>query len=173
MDNDLRDLFAFLTVVRAGGFRDGARSNGVSASRLSENVRLAPARRPACPASVWRGGRIEELRARRGRRHSQRWLLACILCAVVSGAKGSTEIEERIERMSPAMLRRLRCRRNAAGQYVRSSESTVRRLLQRIPVQSLQKALRGWPQRQAAASNAGSKKTLRDRPRRQDAARFR
>lgn len=39
MDNDLRDLFAFLAVVRAGGFREGARSSGVSASRLSESVR--------------------------------------------------------------------------------------------------------------------------------------
>ncbi|MEY2167498.1 MULTISPECIES: LysR family transcriptional regulator [unclassified Rhodanobacter] len=39
MDTDLRDLFAFLAVVRAGGFREGARSSGTSASRLSESVR--------------------------------------------------------------------------------------------------------------------------------------
>jgi DNA-binding transcriptional LysR family regulator len=39
MDAELRDLFAFLAVVRAGGFRQGARSSGVSASRLSESVR--------------------------------------------------------------------------------------------------------------------------------------
>ena len=38
--------------------------------------------------------------------------------------------------MSPAMLRQLRCRRNAAGEYQRPSESTVRRLLQKIPVES-------------------------------------
>jgi DNA-binding transcriptional LysR family regulator len=39
MDAELRDLFAFLAVVRAGGFREGARASGVSASRLSESVR--------------------------------------------------------------------------------------------------------------------------------------
>jgi len=103
-------------------------------------------------------GRIEDVRARRGRRHSQRSLLACILCAVVSGAKGSTEIGEWIERMSPQMLRQLRCRRSAAGQYQRPSESTVRRLLQKIPVESLEQELGGWLQRQVAAGTAGSKK---------------
>jgi DNA-binding transcriptional LysR family regulator len=39
MDTELRDLFAFLAVVRAGGFREGARASGTSASRLSESVR--------------------------------------------------------------------------------------------------------------------------------------
>ena len=36
---DLGDLSAFVTVARAGGFRDGARAGGVSASGLSEAVR--------------------------------------------------------------------------------------------------------------------------------------
>jgi DNA-binding transcriptional LysR family regulator len=36
---DLNDLSAFVAVVRAGGFREGARSRGVSASSLSEAVR--------------------------------------------------------------------------------------------------------------------------------------
>jgi len=36
---DLNDLFAFVSVVRAGGFRQAARAGGVSASRLSEAVR--------------------------------------------------------------------------------------------------------------------------------------
>ena len=36
---DLSDLNAFLTVARAGGFRDGARASGTSASALSESVR--------------------------------------------------------------------------------------------------------------------------------------
>ncbi|HET6806357.1 MAG TPA: LysR family transcriptional regulator [Frateuria sp.] len=39
MDTDLRDLLAFLTVARAGGFREGARASGSSASRLSDSVR--------------------------------------------------------------------------------------------------------------------------------------
>lgn len=39
MKVDLSDLNAFLAVARAGGFRDGARSSGSSASGLSEAVR--------------------------------------------------------------------------------------------------------------------------------------
>jgi DNA-binding transcriptional LysR family regulator len=39
MTTDLNELSAFVTVVRAGGFRDGARVSGVSASGLSEAVR--------------------------------------------------------------------------------------------------------------------------------------
>ena len=44
MQVDLADLNAFLTVARAGGFRDGARASGVSASGLSEAVRRLEAR---------------------------------------------------------------------------------------------------------------------------------
>ncbi|RUT94115.1 LysR family transcriptional regulator, partial [Mesorhizobium sp. M7A.T.Ca.TU.009.02.1.1] len=36
---DLSDLNAFVAVARAGGFRDGARASGGSASGLSEAVR--------------------------------------------------------------------------------------------------------------------------------------
>jgi DNA-binding transcriptional LysR family regulator len=39
MAADLNDLSAFVTVAQAGGFRDAARSAGVSASSLSEAVR--------------------------------------------------------------------------------------------------------------------------------------
>ena len=39
MSQDLTDLAAFVTVARAGGFRDGARASGGSASSLSEAVR--------------------------------------------------------------------------------------------------------------------------------------
>ncbi len=39
MNQELDDLGAFVTVARAGGFRDGARRSGASASALSEAVR--------------------------------------------------------------------------------------------------------------------------------------
>src|SRR5271155_1424662 len=39
MAADLNDLAAFVTVARAGGFRDGARASGVSASSLSQAIR--------------------------------------------------------------------------------------------------------------------------------------
>lgn len=39
MSVDLQDLFAFLSVAQAGGFREGARKSGASPSSLSEGVR--------------------------------------------------------------------------------------------------------------------------------------
>ncbi|MBD8871483.1 LysR family transcriptional regulator [Rhodanobacter sp. DHB23] len=39
MNADMQDLFAFLAVARAGGFREAARTGGASASSLSEAVR--------------------------------------------------------------------------------------------------------------------------------------
>jgi DNA-binding transcriptional LysR family regulator len=39
MATELQDLFAFIAVVQAGGFREGARATGASASSLSEAVR--------------------------------------------------------------------------------------------------------------------------------------
>lgn len=44
MTADLSDLNAFLAVARAGGFRDGARAAGASASGLSDAVRRLEAR---------------------------------------------------------------------------------------------------------------------------------
>ena len=44
MSIDLQDLASFAAVVRAGGFRDAAKSSGESASRLSEAVRRLEAR---------------------------------------------------------------------------------------------------------------------------------
>ena len=44
MAADLGDLNAFLAVARAGGFRDGARSTGASASGLSGAVRRLEAK---------------------------------------------------------------------------------------------------------------------------------
>jgi DNA-binding transcriptional LysR family regulator len=44
MPAELNDIAAFVAVVRAGGFRDGARTGGVSASSLSEAVRRLEAK---------------------------------------------------------------------------------------------------------------------------------
>jgi len=44
MQVDLADLNAFLAVARAGGFRDGARASGLSASGLSDAVRRLEAK---------------------------------------------------------------------------------------------------------------------------------
>ena len=91
---------------------------------------------------------IADPRAKRGLRHQQRSLLATILCAVVSGAQGSAAISEWVERLSVAMLRRLRCRRAADGSYERPSEPTIRRMLKVIDIEQLERQLGGWLQTQ-------------------------
>lgn len=89
-------------------------------------------------------GRIEDVRARRGRRHTQRSLVAIILCAVVSGAQGSTAISEWVKRLDAPMLRRLRCRRSADGRHEPPSEATLRRLLQTLDIAALEQQLGDW-----------------------------
>ena len=93
-------------------------------------------------------GTLEDPRARRGRRHHQRSLLATILCAVVSGAQGSTAISEWVKRLPTAMLRRLRCRRAADASYERPSEPTIRRMLMAVDIEQLERQLGGWLQTQ-------------------------
>ncbi|MGL6109341.1 MAG: ISAs1 family transposase [Rubrivivax sp.] len=106
---------------------------------------------------------LEDPRARRGMRHHQRSLLATILCAVVSGAQGSTAISEWVKRLSIPMLRRLRCRRAADGSYERPSEPTIRRMLKAVDVEDLELKLGDWLQTQGDAHEpvALDGKTLR------------
>ena len=89
-------------------------------------------------------GSLGDPRAKRGLRHSQRSLIAIILCAVISGAQGPTAIGEWVKRLPPAMLRRLRCRRTADGRYEPPSEPTIRRLLQTLDIAALEENLGDW-----------------------------
>lgn len=87
---------------------------------------------------------VDDPRRRRGRRHHQRSLLACTLCAVISGAQGSTAIAQWIKRLDRHMLRRLRCRRDEQGNYERPSEPTIRRLLAHLDIEQLEAKLGDW-----------------------------
>jgi hypothetical protein len=91
-------------------------------------------------------GQIDDPRAKRGMRHSQRSLLAMLLCATISGAQGSTAIAEWVQRLSPDMLRRLRCRRGADHRYEPPSEATIRRMLNAIDIGQLESQLGDWLQ---------------------------
>ena len=106
---------------------------------------------------------IEDRRQRRGRRHHQRSLLACIICAVISGAQGGTAIAQWVQRLSTPMLRRLRCRRANDGSYERPSEPTIRRMLSAVNIEQLERQLGDWLHTQASADEpiALDGKTLR------------
>ena len=90
--------------------------------------------------------KVDDPRAKRGRRHSQRSLLACIMCATISGAQGATAIAEWVQRLTPTLRQRLRCRRLDDGSHEVPSEPTIRRLLGRIDVKQLERQLGSWLQ---------------------------
>jgi len=90
---------------------------------------------------------VPDPRARRGRRHSHRSVLALAVCAVVSGARGSTAIAEWGQRAGQGILRRLRCRFDSdTARYLPPSEPTVRRVLAALEVAALEPVLSGWLQ---------------------------
>lgn len=97
---------------------------------------------------------VDDHRARRGRRHHQRSLVAIILCAVISAAQGSTAIAEWLQRLTPNMLDRLRCRRRVGGGHERPSEATLRRMLQALDIEQLERQLGGWLQTRWSADEA-------------------
>lgn len=91
--------------------------------------------------------RLPDPRFRRGRRHSQRSVLAVAVCAVVSGARGASAIAEWASRASPALLARLRCRIDPASRRVIApSVSTIQRVLRRLDVAALEGVLGDWLQ---------------------------
>lgn len=108
---------------------------------------------------------LPESRMRRGIRHDQTAVLAVSICAVLGGARSYVAIAEWSRRCNQNQLRRLGCRYNPrSGRYEAPSEPTIRRLLQRIDAEQVDRALADWlrslgpPQLEAVALDG---KTLR------------
>lgn len=88
---------------------------------------------------------LPDCRHRRGRRHDQTSLLAIAICAVLCGARSYVAIAEWAARCSQNLLKRLGCRRSAlSGLYTPPSEPTLRRVLQSIDAEQVDRALAGW-----------------------------
>lgn len=88
---------------------------------------------------------LPESRKRRGIRHDQTAILAVAICAVLGGAKSYVAIAEWVKRCAQNQLRRLGLRRNArTGLYQPPSEPTIRRVLQSIDAEQVDRALTGW-----------------------------
>jgi hypothetical protein len=92
--------------------------------------------------------RLEELadpRDRRGVRHSLVSLLAIAVAAVGSGARSWTEIGEFARELSGEQLARLQARPSPyTGRYTPPDEATIRRALQRVDPQALDRLVGGW-----------------------------
>ena len=98
-----------------------------------------------------RGGLFARLRAlpdvrkARGIRHDLASILAVAIGAVVCGARSFVAIGEWSARLSPEMRRRLHCRRQPqTGAYQAPSEATIRRTLQGMDAEALDRVLNEW-----------------------------
>jgi hypothetical protein len=88
---------------------------------------------------------LPDRRHLRGRRHDQTSILAVAICAVLCGARSYVAIAEWAARCSQNLLKRLGCRRSTlSGRYIPPSEPTIRRLLQSIDAELVDRALAGW-----------------------------
>jgi Domain of unknown function (DUF4338)/DDE_Tnp_1-associated/Transposase DDE domain len=88
---------------------------------------------------------LPDARHRRGIRHDQMSILAVSICAVLSGACSYVAMAQWAGRCSQNLLKRLGCRRHGgSGLYRPPSEPTIRRVLQGIDAEQVDRALTGW-----------------------------
>lgn len=97
--------------------------------------------------------RLEQLkdsRKSRGVRHSQASILAVAVCAFLSGARSLAAMAEWGSKLSVELLKRLKCRwRPRDGKWVAPSEPTLRRALQSVDAEELDRVVGEWLQEQA------------------------
>jgi hypothetical protein len=90
-------------------------------------------------------GELADPRDRRGVRHSFVSLLAIAVAAVGSGARSWTEIGEFARELTPEQLARLGARPSPyTGRCTPPDEATIRRALQRVDPQALDRLVGGW-----------------------------
>lgn len=89
---------------------------------------------------------LPDRRGLRGRRHDQTAILAIAICAVLCGARSYVAIAEWAGRCPQNLLKRLGCRRRSplSGLYTPPSEPTLRRVLQSVDAEQVDRALAGW-----------------------------
>jgi hypothetical protein len=104
--------------------------------------------------------RLEALtdpRARRGKRHALAGVLAIAAAAVLAGARSYTAISEFARELPPATLARLGVwRRPYSTCYVAPSEATLRRTLQQVDADELDRVVGGWLAEHPAAPSYGA-----------------
>lgn len=109
---------------------------------------------------------LPEVRKARGIRHELVSILAVAFGAVVCGARSFVAIGEWSQQLSPAMRKQLHCRRQPqSGEYQAPTEATIRRTLQRMDGDVLDRVVNEWmASRQMSEAGSGiavDGKTLR------------
>jgi hypothetical protein len=96
-------------------------------------------------------GALTDPRARRGKRHQLAGLLAIAAAAVLGGARSYTAVAEFARELPAATLARLGVwRRPYSACYIPPSEATLRRTLQQVDADALDRVVGGWLAEQRA-----------------------
>jgi hypothetical protein len=91
--------------------------------------------------------KIPDCRMARGIRHNKLAILSIAVCATLCGASGFDAIAQWGQACSQKMRKRLRCRKNPrTGLYDAPSEPAIRRFIQALDAQAVDKAVSGWVQ---------------------------
>ena len=93
---------------------------------------------------------VKDPRRRQGRVHTNTSVLAISACAMLSGARGFKGIAEWSSKLTPAQLKRLRCRKDTPP-----SESTIQRVLRRTNAQEFDDRISNWLVKASAGSTSG------------------
>lgn len=88
---------------------------------------------------------VRDPRKRRGIRHKQVSILAVAICALLSGAKSFVAIGEWAAGLSQDLLKRLGCRwSDRLRRYLPPSEPTLRRTLQSVDAEEVDRVIGNW-----------------------------
>jgi len=86
---------------------------------------------------------LTDPRCKRGVRHRNLSIIAISICAVICGCRGYSAIAQWAKQCSQKMLERLWCRKKD-DRYITPSEPTIRRQLQRIDAEEVDRVISDW-----------------------------
>ena len=89
-------------------------------------------------------GALPDPRRGHGLRHRQRFVLACAAVSTLMGACGYRAFENTCKKFTQRQLRALHCQLNEDGRYYPPSDSTFRRVLQKVPAAELARLMGAW-----------------------------
>lgn len=100
--------------------------------------------------------KIKDPRKRRGIRHAQLSILAVAVCSCLAGSKSFTAMGQWAEELSQNLLQRLGCPWNyAEGKYVPPSEPTIRRTVQSVDANDVDRRVGAWLAKQNKKDKKG------------------
>jgi hypothetical protein len=115
------------------------------AQQEAELAGPCPFRAPALENLVEGMAALPDRRQGHGLRHRQRFVLACASVSTLMGACGYRAFENTCQKLTQRQLRALHCYRNEAdGRYYPPSDSTFRRVLNKVPAAELARLIGAW-----------------------------